>query len=319
MMNQVGGRLVQWVNPGARFAVGPCSAELALAGLEIEWDGPLHGTARLRPSAACRVAMVKVCLEEWSIVPRDLGESTSELAALTVGVPFFLARPRNGTQMRLSEHSEIVLAYDFPLAPGHAWEQQFSLTGPWGRPFASRWRVRLEVVLAGTGRGSGVRAVYLRPAAPFCRCARILAEVSGTRVAGWELRTAYEDSVGRPLPHLDAALLDPLMNLDAHSSQPLDPTRVAGVRAYLNSLGDPERLLERVAGEWASPALWRDLFATLGQRRVRLEVALFSGRLHGTVAFGYGSHRGLPFDFPADDPFEARRQFVAILRARKTP
>ena len=53
MMSQVGGRLVQWVNPGEKFRVGPCSAELSLAGLELEWDGSLHGAVRLRAAARC--------------------------------------------------------------------------------------------------------------------------------------------------------------------------------------------------------------------------------------------------------------------------
>jgi hypothetical protein len=312
MRTQTGNRLVEWFNPGARFKVGPCAAELSLAGLEIEWDGPLLGTARLRPTATCHIAAVKICLDEWSVVPRDLGETASELAAVTTGVPFLLVRPRNLQKMFLSEHSEIVLGYDFPLATGQAWERQFELRGPWGRPFASQWRVRLDVAVSGAVERSGYRAVSLRPASPFRRCAQILGEVTGTDVTRWELRTAYGDSVGRPIRHLDSSLLDPLMAQDAHSPQPLNPMRVAGVRAFLTPLGDLEHLAERALREWGTGKLWCDVAGVLGGRYVRLEVTYFAGRLHGTVASGYGNHRGVPFDCPADDPFELRRQFQAM-------
>lgn len=315
-MRQIGNWLVEWANPGGRCVVGPCSAELSLAGLEIEWDGPLLGTVRLQAVGNCQVAAVKVCLEERSIVPRDLGETTSELAALTVGVPFFLLRPRDPRKMFFSNHSELVLGYDFPLAAGQTWERQFELHGPWGRPFASQWRVRLDLTVAVRGTASCGRQVFLRPAASFRRCAEILGEITGTSVAVWELRTAYEDSAGRPIQHLDASLLDPLMDMERYSDQLLNPERVGGVRAYLTPLGDWNRFLGRMAQGWRSGELWRDLLSFTRSSVLRLEITAFAGRLHGTVGVG-GTHRSWPFDAPADDPFEIRRQFQAIVGSRR--
>lgn len=279
--------------------------ELVLSSLLAAWGEPVSGWVRLLDGPSPEpIGGVSVSLQEQFPVPRESGRLALE-GAMSMMVPALAASPGE-LPPQVLDHGQAMLAVGLSVRPGEEQHLPFTFDAPWGRPFYSRYWVRLEVTTASGRRQSARRTVYLQPAPVFQRAAGLLGELTQTQVKCWGVRTTLDGKAGKPPPVLDMQILDSVIEQERYPAQPLDPHGLVGVTAEMAPRGWTRRLLDGI----------------------RLEMVLQGSHIWGTVIVNPQEHsvadflRSLtradrvrfPVAFESDAFGEMRRQFLPIRR-----